>query len=168
MSKSPNWCDTPTLRRYWEHPWTVPLSRFKARKFKRRLWSHGLLSPHYTRDEAACKDGTAVPRSLRGPAQRQAFHLERVRHLRGDRSLPILSWYRTPSYNASVGGASESQHVKARAGDIEESTRQHLGGTQFDNACEVVFANGGIGSQTVVGGPVRHVDSRRGPARWVY
>lgn len=164
----PSWCDTPVLRRYWRAPWTVPLSGLRARRFKRRLWKHGLLSPNYTRQEAACKDGSPIPRRLRRAAQRQALHLERVRHFCGDRLLPVLSWYRTVSYNASVGGASESQHVLARGSDIDESVRVRLGGAVFDRICQSVFAHGGVGTQSYEGGPVRHVDSRRGPARWTY
>jgi Peptidase M15 len=165
---APDWCDTEQLRYYWKEPWTVPLSGLKARRFKRRLWKHGYLSPHFSRVAARCSDGTAVPRILRRPAQRQAFHLERVRHKRGDRPLATLSWYRTVRYNRSIGGASLSQHLLARASDIAESVRVALGGKDFDKACEEVYARGGIGSQTVLGGPVRHVDCRRGKARWVY
>lgn len=164
----PAWCDTPALRRYWREPWDVPLSGLKARRFKRRLWRHGLLSPHYSRREAACKDGTAVPRRLRRASQRQALHLERVRHLCGDHSLPILSWYRSRPYNASVRGASSSQHLNARAGDIAEQARLALGGDKFDEACHAVYRNGGIGTQGSYTGPVRHVDCRQGTARWIY
>lgn len=164
----PSWCDTPILCQYWQAPWRVPLSGFKARRFKRRCWRHGLLSTHYTRREAACKDGTPIPRRLRRAAQRQALHLERVRRLCKDKPLPILSWYRTPSYNAEKGGASESEHLKARAGDVAEDVRLRLGGAVFDRVCERVFVNGGVGTQSYIGGPVRHVDSRRGRSRWIY
>lgn len=164
----PGWLTTPGMKYYWDRPWEVPLSAFKARRFKRRLWKHGRVSVNYSRREAACKNGTPVPRRLRRSVQRHAFYLERVRHRCGDRALPILSWFRTRRYNAEVGGASESQHVKARATDIAEETRQALGASAFDAVCQSVFRNGGIGTQGSAGGPVRHVDSRRGAARWIY
>lgn len=156
----PDWCNDETLRAYWLHPERVPLSRLRARRFKKRLWKHGKLSPNFTRKEGASKDGKAIPRALRGPAQRQAFHMERVR-AKVNKPITVLSWYRSPSHNIKVGGAAFSQHVFARACDVQ-------GDTSFDFACQQVFRNGGIGTQTIVGGPVRHVDSRRGPARWVY
>jgi len=165
---APEWCTTATMRRYWARPYSVPLSRLRARRFKRRLWEHGYVTPNYTRAEAASHDGVDVPSELRSACQRQGLHLERVRHGCGDKPLPVLSWYRSRSWNAANGGATDSQHLYARASDIAESIRQTLGGTHFDDVCQRVFAGGGIGTQTVYGGPVRHVDCRRGPARWVY
>jgi zinc D-Ala-D-Ala carboxypeptidase len=154
---APAWCDTPALRDHWERPWTVPLSKIRARKFKKRCWEHGYLSPHFTRAECGSKDGTAIPSNLRGNAQRQAFHLERYRHKRGDRPIGILSFYRSPSHNAAVGGASASQHVQARAVDFVE--------LQPYTPVEQVWGNGGIGTYQ---GAVRHADCRRGAARWTY
>lgn len=169
MPRTPGWCTTKGMRFYWTHPWEVPLSSLKARRFKWRLWRHGHLSPNYTRREARSGDGKAIPRRLRRAAQRQAFHMERVRHRCGDRPLPALSWYRSRRHNRAVGGARFSQHVKARACDIAEAVRQRLGAERFDRACQAVFKNGGIGTQSTFSGPVRHVDSRSGgPARWTY
>lgn len=156
----PKWCDNETLRRYWKRPWIVPLSGFKARRFKRRLWKHGFLSPHYTRKEAGSKDGRAIPRRLRRSAQRQAFHMERVRHLQGDKALRVLSWYRSPAHNAAEGGASKSQHLYARACDPLDPIRPEV--------AEAVFERGAIGFQSPSDDTVRHVDSRRGPVRYFY
>ena len=153
----PQWADTPALKEHWNRPWKVPLNRLRARKFKKRLWEAGYLSPHFTRAEAGSKDGTPIPSSLRHAAQRQAFHMERYRHLRGDRPIHILSWYRSPSHNAAVGGASQSQHLQARAVDFAE--------LQPLSVVEQVWSNGGIGTYQ---GAVRHADSRRGAARWTY
>lgn len=166
--KPPEWCDTDELKAHWNHPEKVPLSRTKARRFKRRLWKHGFLSPNFTRREARSSDGRAIPRHLRGAAQRQAFHMERVRHACGGVSLGILSWYRSPQRNSEVGGASESQHLKARACDVSSAVIQNIGTGRWNRACEAVFVNGGIGIDLATG-EVRHVDSRgNGPARWFY
>lgn len=144
---------------WWKRPWTVPTNKLRARGFKRALWQHGLVTPHYTRAEARCKDGTGVPDRLRGNCQKQGFLLERARHLQGDRPLRVLSWYRTPSYNASVGGASASQHMYARACDPLTPISVAV--------ANKVWANGGIGYQGYIGGTVRHVDC--GPQRrWTY
>ena len=157
---APKWCDTPALKAHWQKPWTVPLDARKARKFKQRCWNNGYLSPHFTRKECGSKDGTAIPESLRTEAQRQAFHLEDYRHRRGDRPIGILSFYRSPPHNAAVNGASNSQHLKARAVDFEE--------LQPLDPVEEVWGNGGIGTVGSSTGSVRHADSRRGAARWVY
>lgn len=165
---APKWLNTPAQRRHWHEPWNVPLDPDKARPFKQKLWDHGYLSPHYTRAECKSKDGKAIPKKLRRAAQRQALHLERVRHRCGDRPLPTLSFYRSPEHNVAEGGASKSQHVQARASDIEEAVRLRLGGRKFDAACHHVFEHGGIGTQGTLSGPVRHVDSRSVAARWTY
>lgn len=164
----PRWCNTKGMRYYWRNPHKVPLDPRKARRFKRRLWRHGLLSPNFTRREAASGDGRGIPRRLRHAAQRQALHMERVRHQCGDTSMTMLSWYRSRRHNARVGGASESQHVKARACDPGETSRIRCGARRFDAACHRVFRRGGIGTQGTASGPVRHVDSRAGASRWVY
>lgn len=163
----PKWLKTKAQRNHWNRPWTVPLDPEKARPFKQLLWDHGYLSPNFTRKEAASKDGRAIPKKLRRAAQRQAFHMERVRHECGDKSIGVLSWYRSPQHNAAVGGATLSQHVKARACDVSSSVISGIGRDTWNRACERVFRNGGIGIDRATG-EVRHVDSRRGAARWFY
>lgn len=44
--------------------------------------------------------------------------LERLRTVLGDRHIRILSGYRTPPYNARIGGAPHSQHMAGTAADI--------------------------------------------------
>jgi uncharacterized protein YcbK (DUF882 family) len=163
----PKWCTTKGMRYYWLHPWKVPLNRLRARRFKKRLWQSGYITPNFRRTEARSKDGVAVPENLRGACQRHGFHMERVRHQCGDKPMTILSWYRSPSHNRTVGGASNSQHLYARACDISDLTRDRLGKSKFDAACNRVFRNGGIGVDSATAA-VRHVDSRRGPVRWLY
>jgi uncharacterized protein YcbK (DUF882 family) len=128
-------------------------------------WKHGLLSPHFTRKEAACNDpaNTSVPTSLRANAQRQAFYLERLRHELGDKPLPILSWYRTRAWNEHVGGAEDSRHMQADASDFTTQTAQSFGVTRFDAACEKVYAKGGFGRYA---SGSRHGDARGSRARW--
>lgn len=78
-----------------------------------RILPMGDLSPHFSRSEFDCHDGT--PSS---PDPALIACLERLRHLCGDHPLRIASGYRTPAYNAAVGGAAHSQHLVNRAADI--------------------------------------------------
>lgn len=158
---APDWCDTPKLREYWREPWSRGARQ--SRVFKHRCWEHGYVSPNFTRAEWKCHDGTPVPDSLKPNAQRHGFHLERFRHELGDPSLPILSAYRTPSYNSSIGGASQSRHMSADATDFDVSTVNRIGASKFDQTADRVFSNGGFGQYP---GGSRHVDSRGYKARW--
>lgn len=147
----------------WQRPWEPAAARSTA--FRDLCWSHGYLSPHFKRKEAACHDpaNTAVPTSLRANAQRQAFYLEQLRHELGDKPLPILSWYRTSAWNASVGGVINSRHLQADASDFTVQTIQGFGTSRFDAACEKVYARGGFGRYA---SGSRHGDARGSRARW--
>jgi uncharacterized protein YcbK (DUF882 family) len=84
--------------------------------------------------------------------------LERLRTAAGDRHLRIISGFRTPAKNASVGGAPQSQHLLGRAADVP------FGYATVGEAVQAGFV--GIGSR---GGWAVHVDVRLGPsARWTY
>lgn len=145
--------------------WTYPYGRLaqRSRKFKRFCWRHGYLSPNFTREEWASKDGTAVPVSLRQNAQRQAFKCERLRHALGDKPLGALSYYRSPAHNAAVGGASQSRHMAADACDWSVETINRFGRDKFIRAVERIWKNDGIG--TYPGGNI-HTDARGYRARW--
>jgi GH25 family lysozyme M1 (1,4-beta-N-acetylmuramidase) len=147
----------------WRRPWNGGAAKSAA--FLKLCMKHGHLSPHFTLKEAACHDpaNTAVPTSLRRNAQRQAFALERLRHELGDKPLPVLSWYRTTSWNAAVDGASESRHLQADASDFTTQTIESFGSARFDAACEKVYARGGFGRYA---SGSRHGDSRGSKARW--
>lgn len=146
-------------RDHWNRPWT----RKAARSPGFRLWlaRKRLLSPHFSYAEAACKDGTPIPRRLRTQARNHAFQLERLRHALGGVSIPITSWYRTPAHNRAVGGAAGSKHLDAIATDIpREFVRRHR---HFDRHANAIFANDGFGQYP---GGARHLDSRGVRARW--
>ena len=156
----PKWCEgKPQWVEWWKQPWEVPVSRLRARRFKKQLWRHGKVTPHYSRAEAACKDGTPVPGVLRGNCQVQGFRLERARHAQGNKPLRMLSWYRTRAYNASIGGASLSQHVLAWACDPLDPIRVDV--------ARKFWGNHGIGYQGYIGGTIRHVDSAW-KRQWIY
>lgn len=44
--------------------------------------------------------------------------LEIIRTALGSRPITVISGYRSPAYNASIGGAKQSQHMEGRAADI--------------------------------------------------
>jgi hypothetical protein len=147
----------------WKKPWTK-----KARdsaSFKKVLLAHSYVSPNFSLDETRCHDParTPVPKNLIAGAQRQAFNLEVLRHQLGDKSLPILSWYRTPAWNAHEGGASASRHMQADATDFEVGLVDSFGPGVFDRAADKIYARGGFG--TYPSGS-RHTDSRGSRARW--
>ncbi|MGG6294017.1 YcbK family protein [Leptolyngbya sp. AN02str] len=90
----------------------------------------------------ATKDGSRIPANatIARDIITLARELQKARNQIG-RPFRINSWYRPPDVNASVGGASRSQHLYGKAADIQVSG---LSGRAVANA---VFPwwNGGIG-----------------------
>jgi uncharacterized protein YcbK (DUF882 family) len=79
----------------------------------------GDLSPHFSRAEFDQHDG----HGRSNPDPLLIHDLEELRsivshHVGHDAPLRIVSGFRTPAYNASVGGAPRSQHLYNRAADI--------------------------------------------------
>lgn len=75
------------------------------------------LTPHFSLSEFACHDGTAVPKQLIPNVKRLALNLEVLR-TSFNAAIKINSGYRHEKYNKSIGGASRSQHLVAKAADI--------------------------------------------------
>lgn len=151
-------------KKYQEH-WAKPWRR-KAKYspgFRRFLAANKRLSPHYTYAEAACKNGTPVPRYLRYRARNHAFNLERLRHDLGGKKLPVLSWYRPRAYNRQVGGVPNSQHIKAVATDFSKQTVDKFGREKFFAKAQNVFRKGGVGDYP---SGSAHCDSRGWRSRW--
>lgn len=149
------------FRHMWKHPYGR-LAR-RSKKFKRFCWKNGYVSPHFTRDEWASKDGTPVPIHLRDNAQRQAFKCEQLRHKLGNRPISALSYYRSPAHNAAVGGASQSRHMQADACDWSTQTINRFGRDRFESAINRIWANNGIGHYP---SGSAHTDARPYRARW--
>ena len=114
-----------------------------------------LLSPHFRVREFACRDGTDEVKI--DPALVEL--LEQIRCAAGG-AVTVNSGYRTPDYNARVGGARYSQHVQGTAADITVAGVSPLLAGQM--AEYYLGSRGGIGVyQTFT-----HVDTRAGRARW--
>lgn len=60
----------------------------------------------------------SIPASLVPNATRTAMLLEQVRIVLGGLPITVTSGYRSPVVNKAVGGASNSQHLKALAADF--------------------------------------------------
>lgn len=86
-------------------------------------------------------------------------HIERLEELRSKIKLPllILSAYRCPQYNKSIGGAKESQHSFGTATDI---VVPQITPYKLHALCVDIFDGVGLYDTFV------HVDSRGFEARW--
>lgn len=87
----------------------------------------GLITDHFSWTDAACHNGTPVPDDLRPNAVRVAQLLEGIRSFFGGALVPV-SWYRTPAYNAAVGGAHGSRHMRADAVDVRPAHLRDMAG----------------------------------------
>ncbi len=68
-------------------------------------------------DEVACKSGTPVPTDLY-PNMEEVCRRAQILRDFVDSPLRVNSGYRTPDYNAKVGGVKNSWHMKAGALDL--------------------------------------------------
>lgn len=123
------------------------------------------LTKNFAIEEFDCHDGTPVPSSLYGNLNSLAFNLQVLReHL--NRPIHILSGYRTQAYNKKVGGATHSQHLIARAADIQVKgiTPYSLAMIIEELIRDEFMKQGGLGLyDTFV-----HYDIRGFKARWDY
>lgn len=121
------------------------------------------LTKNFHIDEFKCKDGTPVPENLICNVQKLANNLQIIRDEVGA-PLPVNSGYRTPTYNKKIGGAKNSQHMKATAADI---TTKNLSPKQLHSLILKLIKAGKIhdGGLGLYKGFV-HYDVRPKPARW--
>lgn len=77
------------------------------------------ITEHFSREEFDCHDGTPYPKEWIADRLKPLCEaLEEMRAI-GTGPMHITSGYRTESWNHSVGGAKDSQHVQGRAADIQ-------------------------------------------------
>lgn len=156
-------------RKKWKdwvnRPWTRRARARRNVRFRRWLWRHGYLTPNFTRAEYRCHDsqGSEVWGVLKYRARQHCFQLERFRHAVGDKSMPILSGYRTPAYNRQIGGASQSRHMSGDATDFSTTVLNRIGTVKFFSVADVIFRDDGVGRYPSGSG---HLDSRGYRARW--
>lgn len=121
------------------------------------------LTENFNLAEFACKDGTPVPEHLRSNVTLLAENLQVLRNYLGE-PVKLNSGYRTPAYNARVGGEDNSFHMKAMAADITVKSKTPA---QLASIIERLIKTGdmmqgGIGKYK---GFV-HYDVRGSHARW--
>ncbi len=118
---------------------------------------------HFTWGEAT-HDGTRIPenQTIVYGIVRVAKALEDIRHLYGERSLSINSWYRPPGINRAVGGARYSRHLQGDAVDFNVAgVHPYDVYKRMDNW----WGNrGGLASSS----GFTHIDTRGYRARWSY
>lgn len=76
------------------------------------------LTQNFALEEFACKDGTPVPDEY---LENVTVLAQNLQVLRDHLNIPVLitgSGYRTPSHNKKINGAKNSQHLYAKAADI--------------------------------------------------
>ena len=121
------------------------------------------LTTNFLFREFQCKDGTPVPVELIDNAKELAENLQAFRDAVG-KPVVINSAYRTERYNRMVGGASRSQHLKAKAADITVPgmTPKEVADKIEELIKEGVMKQGGLGRYKTF----THYDIRGYIARW--
>lgn len=113
------------------------------------------LSPHFTVREFACSDGSDEIRI----DPKLVDYLEKIRaHF--DKPVRITSGYRSPAYNAKVGGVKNSYHMKGMAADIVIDGVKSKEVAQYAET----IGCGGIGWYEARN--FTHIDTRSGCVRW--
>lgn len=104
------------------------------------------LTDNFDLIEFACNDGTFVPDKYIGNVKQLAENLQVLRNYI-DAPIKINSGYRTATYNKSVGGKVNSQHLMAKAADITVKgyTPKKLKGIIEQLIAEGKMQDGGIG-----------------------
>lgn len=116
------------------------------------------LSTNFTVKEFACKDGSDAVLV----APRLVMVLQSIRSHFGA-AVTINSGYRTPQYNAKVGGVAHSQHCYGTAADITVRGQDPAGVAAY--ARSIMPDWGGVGIYAKKG--FTHIDVRETPANWL-
>ena len=121
------------------------------------------LTKNFSLEEFKCKDGSDIPNNVLSNIIELAKNLQVLRDTI-NKTISITSGYRSPKYNAKIGGVKNSQHVKGTASDIQikEMTPKEVS-LVIDELIESgKMKQGGIG----VYPNFTHYDIRGVKARW--
>lgn len=122
---------------------------------------------HFKYSEFECPDGTPIPQQYWPDLQTLMNQLEILRHTLGDKPIIIRSGYRSPAYNAKVGGEGGSQHLYAAAADIYCPNRlpncYQIGEKAYEQFYKGNVGGVGLGANVNV-----HVDVRGARSLWWY
>ena len=75
------------------------------------------ITKNFSLEEFKCKDGSDIPNTALLNIVELAKNLQVLRDAIG-KPITINSGYRSPKYNAKIGGVKNSQHVKGKASDL--------------------------------------------------
>lgn len=75
------------------------------------------ITKNFSLEEFKCKDGSDIPNSALLNIVELARNLEVLRTAI-NKPIVINSGYRSPKYNAKIGGVKDSQHLRGTAADI--------------------------------------------------
>lgn len=121
------------------------------------------LTKNFHIDEFRCKDGTDVPENLYKNVLELAQNLQVLRDSLGV-PIHIMSAYRTEKHNKKVGGAKNSQHLYAKAGDLKAPPFTPI---QVKGRIEALIAGGEMKQGGLSAYPTfTHYDIRGVRARW--
>lgn len=144
------------------------LRAWRRRKLARIL-PDGKVSPHFRYQEFACRDGTPIPvKAVPGLKKHCVRFLEPMRAKFG--ACHVVSGYRHERYNASIGGAKDSQHDWDKHPTGNATDLIFASGRPVDWAAyarelrKKTGGTGGIGTYPKQG--FVHVDSRASQADW--
>jgi uncharacterized protein YcbK (DUF882 family) len=106
------------------------------------------LTKNFELEEFDCHDGKKVPDHLIPNVVELCRNLEIIRESAGNKSIKILSGYRTVEYNKRVGGKPTSQHLFAKAADIkiDGMTPGEVNELILKLMAQGKIKNGGLGS----------------------
>jgi len=123
----------------------------------------GDITANFSHSEFRCNDGSTTPEVVIPNIERLAENLQVLRDFFGA-SVTVNSGYRSPEYNAKIGGASKSQHVQGRAGDVvvEGFTPDQVAQTIRGLIAIGAMDQGGVGMYKTF----THYDHRGTKARW--
>lgn len=82
----------------------------------------GNLTEHFNLEEFRSGDGAVMPTGVPDNLKKTAEMLEILRAALGGVPLMVLSGYRSPEWNARVGGAPDSFHIRGMAADVASKT----------------------------------------------
>jgi Peptidase M15 len=145
----------------------------KLQTQRRAFWGKGdnnVLTPHFKAAEFYCHDSSAPPIVARpGMVKLAELFLEQLRATFGP--CFVLSGYRHELYNASIGGARQSQHIyemsfEAVAADLRFQKGSPAAWAAEARRLRTTFnkGNGGVGRYDRAG--FVHVDTRNWQADW--
>lgn len=78
-----------------------------------------LVTPHFSVEEFACRDGTPYPPQwVEARLAPLCQALEVLRSANGAFPMTVHSGYRTAAYNGHIGASNRSQHLVGRAADV--------------------------------------------------